>query len=410
MAVVESAPTAVHIGDDELPFVEIGNGNKMKVLQVKEREGLWIVENIFQGGFAVQTHRHTGPVWGYTTAGAWKYKEYDYVNRGGLVPLRTGRVRAHAARASKTTRACGSTCTAPTSTSTTTATSTPSPTARARSPRTTRCARRRGCPRPNVARRLMIELWDPDAFVEAPPHEFLAELRRTQPVYWQDMPDEPGFWAVLKHADLTAVAREPVLFSASEGGVVMENLDEVGLVRHAQHAAGDGPAAPHRVPAPARAELQGEGHRRDGRTDPRHLPRRSWNAARRAGRRRVRPRGRRAPAHAGDRRARRSPPRGLAADPGVGGAQHERAGHRDHRSDADAEYGDSNVNMAMYAIELAARRRAEPPREDLLSLIIAGNFGDGPMTDIEFGSFFVQLITAANDTTKSMLSRWAARC
>ena len=31
----------------------------------------------------MQTHRHTGPVWGYTTSGAWKYKEYDYVNRAG---------------------------------------------------------------------------------------------------------------------------------------------------------------------------------------------------------------------------------------------------------------------------------------------------------------------------------------
>ncbi|MGZ6957880.1 MAG: 2,4'-dihydroxyacetophenone dioxygenase family protein, partial [Acidimicrobiia bacterium] len=28
-------------------------------------------------------HRHTGPVWGYTVSGAWKYKEYDYVNRAG---------------------------------------------------------------------------------------------------------------------------------------------------------------------------------------------------------------------------------------------------------------------------------------------------------------------------------------
>ena len=83
MAVVESAPTAIHIGEDELPFVEIGNANLLKVLQVKEREGLWIVENIFQGGFAVQTHRHTGPVWGYTTSGAWKYKESEYVNRAG---------------------------------------------------------------------------------------------------------------------------------------------------------------------------------------------------------------------------------------------------------------------------------------------------------------------------------------
>ena len=83
MALIESAPTAVHVGADELPFVDIGDGNLLKVIQVKEREGLWIVENVFQKGFEVQKHRHTGPVWGYTTSGAWKYKEYDYVNRAG---------------------------------------------------------------------------------------------------------------------------------------------------------------------------------------------------------------------------------------------------------------------------------------------------------------------------------------
>ena len=73
----------MHLGADELPFVEIGDGNKLKVIQVDEGEGLWIVENIFQAGYAVQTHRHTGPVYGYTTSGAWKYREYDYVNRAG---------------------------------------------------------------------------------------------------------------------------------------------------------------------------------------------------------------------------------------------------------------------------------------------------------------------------------------
>ena len=74
---------ATHLSTDQIPFVEIGDGNKLRVLQVKAQEGLWIVENIFQAGFEVQTHRHTGPVWGYTTTGAWKYKEYDYVNRAG---------------------------------------------------------------------------------------------------------------------------------------------------------------------------------------------------------------------------------------------------------------------------------------------------------------------------------------
>lgn len=83
MTLTENAPSAVHIGADDLPFVDIGDGNKLKVIQVKEREGLWIVENIFQSGYAVQTHKHTGPVYAYTTSGAWKYKEYDYVNRAG---------------------------------------------------------------------------------------------------------------------------------------------------------------------------------------------------------------------------------------------------------------------------------------------------------------------------------------
>lgn len=83
MAVTESIPTAVHIGADDLPFVDIGGGNKLKVIQVKPKEGLWIVENIFMAGFEVPRHRHTGPVYAYTTSGAWRYKEYDYVNRAG---------------------------------------------------------------------------------------------------------------------------------------------------------------------------------------------------------------------------------------------------------------------------------------------------------------------------------------
>lgn len=76
-------PESVHIGEGDLPFVEIGDGSQLKVLQVKKGEGLWIIENIFQAGYEVQTHKHTGPVFGYTTSGAWKYKEYDYVNRAG---------------------------------------------------------------------------------------------------------------------------------------------------------------------------------------------------------------------------------------------------------------------------------------------------------------------------------------
>ncbi len=47
-----------------------------------------------------------------------------------------------------------------------------------------------------------VDLYAPETYLEAPPHELFAELRRTNPVYWQDIPGEPGYWAVLKHADV----------------------------------------------------------------------------------------------------------------------------------------------------------------------------------------------------------------
>lgn len=74
---------AIHRGDDELPWAMLPDGSQLKLLQVRPREGLWIIRTRFQPGYVVQTHKHTGPVWGYTVSGAWKYKEYDYVNRPG---------------------------------------------------------------------------------------------------------------------------------------------------------------------------------------------------------------------------------------------------------------------------------------------------------------------------------------
>ncbi|MEZ5179746.1 MAG: hypothetical protein R2746_16105 [Acidimicrobiales bacterium] len=60
--------------------------------------------------------------------------------------------------------------------------------------------------------------------------------------------------------------------------------------------------------------------------------------------------------------------------------------------------------MAVYAIEFAARRRLEDPKPDLTTLVLDGDFGGEAMSDVDFGSFFVQLVTAGNDTTKTMLS------
>jgi cytochrome P450 len=71
--------------------------------------------------------------------------------------------------------------------------------------------------------RAPLQLADPDTFADGPPHELLAELRHTEPVSWQEMDGQPGFFAVLTHADVLRASREPNLFSASEGGIMLED-------------------------------------------------------------------------------------------------------------------------------------------------------------------------------------------
>jgi cytochrome P450 len=251
---------------------------------------------------------------------------------------------------------------------------------------------------------IAIDLASADTFVDGVPYEFLAQLRRTRPVCWQPMPgDEPGFWAVLKHADVVHVAREPNLFSASEGGVVLENLEPamLDMMRNMllamdppRHVAFRRPVAPsfkRRVIAALEGNI-------------RAICREILADA----------------AEKGDVEFVHEVTGGLPSRV-VGelvgipkedwGYIHQLAERITRGQDPDVvsveEHTDSNssVEMAMYAINFAAQRRAEAePREDLASVILGGDFGGQPMSDIDFGSFFVQLVTAGNDTTQGMLA------
>ncbi len=244
------------------------------------------------------------------------------------------------------------------------------------------------------------DIYDPDLYVDGPIHEIFAELRRTQPVYWQEMPGEPGYWAVMKHADLAHVARHPDLFSAEVGGVILEDQPPERLEQSRnmllmmdppRHTAYRRPLVDSfKARVIARMEDQIRAICRDifdqvGRSEVEFvhdvagllpsrvvgelvgIPREDWSQIRK---------------WAEESTSSQDPD--LAA------------------SDSYAQTG--MTDMAMYAMAFAAKRRGEEPREDLASLILAGNFGDGPMSDIEFASFFVQLVTAGNDTTKTMLS------
>jgi cholest-4-en-3-one 26-monooxygenase len=64
-----------------------------------------------------------------------------------------------------------------------------------------------------------IDLQDPSTYLRGVPHDQFEVLRREAPIYFQSEPNGPGYWAVLKHADVVAVSRNPRVFSSQRGGI-----------------------------------------------------------------------------------------------------------------------------------------------------------------------------------------------
>ncbi|HEV7722149.1 MAG TPA: cytochrome P450 [Iamia sp.] len=62
-----------------------------------------------------------------------------------------------------------------------------------------------------------LDLLDPAAFDGGQPHEAFAWLRDNDPVHWHDEPDGPGFWAVTRYEDVRRVGRDPATFSSADG-------------------------------------------------------------------------------------------------------------------------------------------------------------------------------------------------
>jgi len=73
-----------------------------------------------------------------------------------------------------------------------------------------------------------VNLTDPDIFQQAVPHEMFAVLRREAPVYWH--PEESGgFWAITKYADLKTISKTPSLFSSERQGTLLRDLPPQNL-------------------------------------------------------------------------------------------------------------------------------------------------------------------------------------
>ncbi|MFT3727163.1 MAG: 2,4'-dihydroxyacetophenone dioxygenase family protein [Terricaulis sp.] len=74
----------LHIGAEDLPYMEAGDGSALQLLHVDLNIGLWISKTRLPPGYRVPTHYHTGLVYAVTLQGAWYYLESpEAVNRPG---------------------------------------------------------------------------------------------------------------------------------------------------------------------------------------------------------------------------------------------------------------------------------------------------------------------------------------
>ena len=79
-----------------------------------------------------------------------------------------------------------------------------------------------GCPH--------IDLTAPETYQGDVPREVFRYLRDQAPVYWHEDPQQGiGFWAITRHADLDFVSKNPQLFSSSEKSCLLNESDPENL-------------------------------------------------------------------------------------------------------------------------------------------------------------------------------------
>ena len=74
-----------------------------------------------------------------------------------------------------------------------------------------------------------VDLADPDLYAAGIPQQLFTELRREDPVHWNPLPDEPGFWAVTRYDDIASISRDTETFSSWLGGTMIRDESVVPL-------------------------------------------------------------------------------------------------------------------------------------------------------------------------------------
>lgn len=245
-----------------------------------------------------------------------------------------------------------------------------------------------------------IDLTDASVWEKAAPHEWLDRLRTEDPVHWHDEADGRGFWALTRHEDVRRVSTSPAEFSSWLGGPTRLDPEDGGLDQVRMIIIGMDPPEHHdfrsivskaftpkmigRLEESLRSETaRVVGELRDGN---------SCDFVTEV--------------------AARIPMWSISELMGVPEADRHRLYELSHAliDDQDPEVApspetsmNSSVEIFGYANEMAARERANPS-DSLTGILLAAEVDGRKLTDMEYTLFFMFLIVAGNETTRTASS------
>jgi cholest-4-en-3-one 26-monooxygenase len=249
-----------------------------------------------------------------------------------------------------------------------------------------------------------IDLLNRDRFAEGIPHDWFTLLRKEAPVFHHPEPNGPGFWVLTKYDDVVAVGRDGKTFSSDQarGGVVM--LEEP------PEGAGEMPAGNLMLTMDAPEHTRYRKLVNHGFT-----PRRVTALE----------------PHIRDMAnqiiddviergecdfvvdvAAELPLQVIAEMIGVPMEDRHKLFEWSNRMIGsedpeyivpDAEVQAAQVEMFMYANQLAAERRANP-RDDIVTALLDAEVDGDRLSDMDFNMFFLLLSVAGNETTRNSIS------
>ena len=252
-----------------------------------------------------------------------------------------------------------------------------------------------------------FDLLDPDVTVKRLPVAELAELRRSQPIYWVDVPDgtggfgDKGYWAITKHKDVKEISVRSDVFSSQQDCAIPVwpqemTREQIDLQRNVMLNMD----APHHTRL-RKIISRGFTPRAIGRLRD-ELDARAQNIAKTA-----------ASAGTGDFVEQVScelPLQAIADLLGVPQDDRDKIFRwsNEMTGNEDPEYAHidpamSSAELIMYAMKMA-EERAKNPGDDIVTKLIEADIEGEKLSDDEFGMFVVMLAVAGNETTRNSIT------